>query len=219
MKANDRIDQPGKSQNFFGRSNFFKLNNYALLTIICILACFISKAEQTIDVNGGFEKVKSEPDGKLIPEYWLKNKGLKSTGEVKVIWGEDNVKNGKFALEIVTSETSLHIFNRQSIKVQTDDEFTITIAVKGKGTFGIFFYNHGTNGFLGTTASKTGSGKSYVSIDSEEWLDEKFCFKIRKVKKMFPASITLCIVVNANSKVSFDDLQISRKTDEKKADK
>lgn len=180
---------------------------------ISFITAFLWGTEKEIDINGDFEKVKSETDGNLIPEGWEKNKNLKSTGEVKTAWGAERVKNGKFSLKIKTSpEKSIHVYNWNApLKTQIGDEFIIEISAKGKGTFGIFFYNYASDGaFLGTTASKDEKKKHFMSIDSDEWIDKKLEFEVRKLKQKIPGLIRMAIVVEPNSEIYFDNLKICR---------
>jgi hypothetical protein len=190
--------------------------NYKTVMMAAIIgvAGMVYGTEKEIGLNAGFEKVKSETDGTLMPENWCKNKNLASNGEAKAIWGEGKVRQGKFALQVKTqAEKSLHVYNWKSpLKVQVGEEFNITISVKGKGRFGIFFYNYAANGsFLGTTASVGGNKKQISSIESTEWLEKAFDFKVKLLKKQTPVSVRVCIVVQPGSELRFDDLTITKK--------
>jgi predicted HNH restriction endonuclease len=185
----------------------------AVFIPIILFSCFIYGAENKIDVNGGFEKVKAEVDGNLMPENWVRDKKLKSLAGVKIVFGDENVKNGKFALKIKPeSNKAPHVYNWfNPIKTQTGEIFQIEISAKGKGTFGIFFYSYAANGtFLGTSAAKNKENKHFISIDSEKWLDDKLEFEVRKIKQKFPELIRVAIVVKPDSDICFDDLKISR---------
>ena len=69
MKVNDKIDQPGKSQNFFKGSSFLKLKDYLMLFIVCFYFSGVY-ADEKIKPSWDYNWIAGKGDGSTMSKVW-----------------------------------------------------------------------------------------------------------------------------------------------------
>lgn len=183
------------------------------LLAILFSVCSIVSAE-SLDLNGGFEKVVPDRNGFAMPTGWLFMHKISKKSAVRVLRDSGTFRSGSFGL-MVECEKNGRFYMRWAnpIPVQVGDRIEYSVYAKGEGNFTFGFIINGIPESAPKSKSqfiRTITGKMQKASKSDQWQSFTVALTVGKQqrKKVVYSNYTILPVIYAenDAELFLDDL-------------
>lgn len=183
-----------------------------LLSLVAFLSIFTLCAEE-ININGGFEEIKPELGGKIIPAGWMVQTKLSKNYDYQVSKTPGTFRNGNFGLVVETPQDGRIWFQRlDRMKFPVGKKMKFTFWAKGTGRVYCGFFCFGSDNGKPEVFIRTILNVTPQLDNVEEWTEYTIYIPItpQKLNDVTYSDLRgrICMYFGPNSEIYLDDLKL-----------